>query len=100
MSLLHELKTTLRPADFLDIAIVSVLVYATIRWGRRARSRFMLLGLATLVVLYLAARLLNMYLTLFLFQVGLTAAVVTIEAGQVRPVSRHEIPHARAIASG
>ena len=31
---------------------------------------------------------------------GHTAAVVTIEAGQVRPVSRHEIPHARAIASG
>jgi diadenylate cyclase len=78
MSLLHELKTTLRPADFLDIAIVSVFVYATIRWGRRTRSRFMLVGLATLAVLYFAARLLSMYLTLFLFQVGLTAAVVTI----------------------
>jgi len=30
---------------------------------------------------------------------GHTAAVVTVEAGQVRPVSRHEIPHARALAS-
>jgi diadenylate cyclase len=78
MSLLHELKTSLRPADFLDIAIVSVFVYATIRWSRRARSRFMLLGVATLAALYFAARLLSMYVTLFLFQIGLTAAVVTI----------------------
>jgi diadenylate cyclase len=78
MSLLHELKTSLRPADFLDIAVVSVFVYAAIRWSRRARSRFMLLGIATLAALYFAARLLNMYLTLFLFQVGFTAAVVTI----------------------
>jgi diadenylate cyclase len=78
MSLLHALKISLRPADFLDVAIVSVFVYATIRWSRRARSRFMLLGLATLAALYFAARLLNMYLTLFLFQVGFTAAVVTI----------------------
>lgn len=78
MSLLDELKTTLRPADLLDIAIVSVFVYAILRWGRRARSRFMLLGLATLAALYLVARLLSMYLTLFLFQVGFTAAVVTL----------------------
>jgi len=30
---------------------------------------------------------------------GHTAAVVTVQSGQVRPVSRHEIPHARALAS-
>ena len=30
---------------------------------------------------------------------GHTAAVVTVEAGQVRPVNRHEISHARALVS-
>ena len=30
---------------------------------------------------------------------GKTAAVVTLEASQVRPVSRHEITHARELAS-
>lgn len=29
---------------------------------------------------------------------GHTAAVVTLEAGQVRPVRRHEMTHARALA--
>lgn len=69
---------TLRLADVLDVAVVSVFVYAVISWVRRARSRFVLLGLAALVALYFAARLLRLYLTLFLFQVGLTVAVVTL----------------------
>ena len=30
---------------------------------------------------------------------GRTAAVVTVEASDVRPVSRHEITHARALAA-
>jgi DNA polymerase III sliding clamp (beta) subunit (PCNA family) len=30
---------------------------------------------------------------------GHTAAVVTLEAGQVRPVRRHEMTHARALAT-
>ena len=30
---------------------------------------------------------------------GRTAAVVTVEASDVRPVSRHEITHARTLAS-
>ncbi len=30
---------------------------------------------------------------------GHTAAVVTVEAGQVRPVGKHEIPHARALST-
>ncbi len=78
MSSLQSLSSTLRPADLLDVAVVSVFVYAVISWVRRARSRFVLLGLSTLVGLYFAARLLTLYLTLFLFQVGLTVALITL----------------------
>jgi uncharacterized protein (TIGR00159 family) len=77
MNELFELRT-LRLVDVIDVAVVSVFVYGVISWVRRARSRFVLLGLAALVALYFAARLLRMYLTLFLFQVGLTVAVVTL----------------------
>lgn len=67
-----------RLADVVDVVVVSVFAYAAITWVRRARSRFVLLGFATLVALYFVARLLDMYLTLFLFQVGITVALLAL----------------------
>jgi diadenylate cyclase len=68
----------IRLADILDIVVVAAFVYATIAWVRRARSRFVLLGFATLVAVYFVARLLDMYLTLFLFQAGITVALLAL----------------------
>jgi diadenylate cyclase len=69
---------TLRLADLVDIAVVSVFVYGVIRWFRSARSRLVVNGFLTLVGLYLAARLLEMHLTLALFQAGITVVVVAL----------------------
>jgi uncharacterized protein (TIGR00159 family) len=65
-------------ADIVDVIVVSMFAYAVISWVRRARSRFVLLGFATLVALYFVARLLDMYLTLVLFQAGITVALLAL----------------------
>lgn len=68
----------LRVADVLDVAVVSVFVYMLITWFRKARSRFVMTGLATLAALYFVARVLDMYLTLFVLQAGVTVAAVAL----------------------
>jgi diadenylate cyclase len=73
-----SLVASLRVADLVDVAVVSVLVYTAISWLKTARSRFVLLGFAALLGVYLLARVLNMHLTLFLFQIGLTVALVAM----------------------
>lgn len=67
-----------RIADVLDILVVSSIAYGTVRWFRQSRSRLVMSGLVTLVLLYFAARLLEMHLTLALFQAGITVAAVTL----------------------
>ena len=73
-----ERWSSLRIADALDILVVAILTYASISWLRRARSRFVFAGLGGMVGLYFLARLLEMYLTLFIFQAVLTVAVVAL----------------------
>lgn len=72
------LLASLRLADVLDIAVVSSIAYGTVRWFRQSRSRLVMSGLATLVLLYFVARLLEMHLTLALFQAGITVAAVAL----------------------
>ncbi|HEY6724428.1 MAG TPA: diadenylate cyclase [Polyangiaceae bacterium] len=72
------LLANVRLADVLDVLIVSSIAYGTVRWFRQSRSRLVMSGLATLVLLYFAARLLEMHLTLALFQAGITVAAVTL----------------------
>lgn len=74
----QELWSSLRVADVLDIAVVSVLVYMLITWFQKARSRFVMTGLAALVALYFVARILKMYLTLLVLQAGVTVAAVAL----------------------
>lgn len=72
------LLANVRFADVLDVLVVSSIAYGTVRWFRQSRSRLVMSGLATLVLLYFAARLLEMHLTLALFQAGITVAAVTL----------------------
>ena len=69
---------TLRLADLVDIAVVSIFAYGVIRWFQSTRSRLVVSGFLTLVGLYFAARLLEMHLTLALLQAGITVVVVAI----------------------
>lgn len=68
----------LRLADVVDIAIISVVVYLLLGWLRQRGSRSALVALILAVVVYTAARLLHLYLTLLLFQAGLTVALVAL----------------------
>src|SRR5688572_31741394 len=77
-SLIYDLLPRIRFADLADILVVATLVYGAIRWFKTARSRFVITGFVALAVLYGIARLLRMQLTLFLFQVGFTVALVAM----------------------
>lgn len=68
----------MRVADAVDVIVVAVIVYFGISWFRRSRSRLVMSGLGILAVLYFAAGLLEMHLTLALFQAGFTVAVVAL----------------------
>lgn len=78
MDRLRGLLENARIADALDVLLVAGLAYAAIVALKRARSRFVLVGLGVLVGLYFGARLLEMYLTLFLYEAVLTVAVVAV----------------------
>ena len=76
--LLRDLWANLRIADVIDVLVVSVIVYAGMSWFRRSRTRFVMLGIVTLVGVYVIARVLDLTLTLVLFQAGITVALVAL----------------------
>jgi diadenylate cyclase len=78
LAFLRDLIARVRFTDVLDVIVVAAFVYAVISWVKKARSRFVIAGLAALVALYGVARWLEMYLTLFLFQIGITVALVAL----------------------
>lgn len=63
--------------DLVDIALVSLFVWAAIVWLRRSRSRAALAGLAILGAIYAVARQLKLELTAFILQ-GFFAVLVLI----------------------
>lgn len=67
LSIVDGLRDSFRIVDALDIALVSVFLYATLAWFQRAASRGVLLGLAFLTLVYFLARGLDMYLTSLAF---------------------------------
>lgn len=58
----------IRIADVVDIALVSALVYATIALLRRTQAAFVALGVFLMAVLYIVANLLDLRLTVWIFQ--------------------------------
>jgi diadenylate cyclase len=74
----RELIADVRFADVLDVLVIAALVYLSIAWFRRARSRFVMGGFATLAALYVVARAVDMHLTLLVFQALITVALVAV----------------------
>ncbi len=66
-----------RPADVIDIGLVSLLLWLGIAWLRTSRARLALLGLLILVAVYLVARQLELALTAWLLQ-GFFAVFVIV----------------------
>ena len=57
-----------RLADLADIAIIAALAYVVLIWFKKTTSRFVLIGIIILGVIYSVARFFNMYLTEYVFQ--------------------------------
>jgi diadenylate cyclase len=79
----NRVLAELRWTDGLDILIVALLIYAGIVWLRRSGSALVAVGLGLLAALYLGARLLELDLTLRVFQslfaVSLLVAVIVFQ---------------------
>jgi uncharacterized protein (TIGR00159 family) len=63
-----DLLLEIRIADVVDIAIVTTLLYSAIALVRRTQAVAVAVGILTLGVLYIAARLLDLRLTVWIFQ--------------------------------
>lgn len=92
LAFLGPLLAAVRPADLVDIVVIAVFFYFAWRWLRHRTSRVGLAAVVSCSLLYVVARLLNMYLTLLLFQAGfmiiLLAAVLVFQEDLRRLFSR------------
>ena len=68
--------TSLRLADVLDVIVVAVFLYGMISWLRHSASRGVITAICIFVVLYAAARVLQMYMTELLLRSLLAVVVV------------------------
>ena len=72
-----------RIADLFDVLIISFFIYSVIVWFRKTASRSVVIGILLLTAVYFLARILDLYLTLILFQtffaVFLVALVVVFQ---------------------
>lgn len=75
---LEQVVAHIRLADLLDIAVIACLLYFCFVWFRNRASRALAVGIVLIATLYLAARWLDMGLTMWLFQAGVTAIVLTL----------------------
>ncbi|MBI5630844.1 MAG: DNA integrity scanning protein DisA nucleotide-binding domain protein [Elusimicrobia bacterium] len=55
-------------SDFLDIGLVAVLIYALLVWFKRTKTAFVARGLLMLALVYTLARVMRMYMTVWIFQ--------------------------------
>lgn len=78
MPFLEELTRNLRIADFFDVALISVFIYALAIWFRRSASRMMVIGLSVLAFIYFLARHFDLYLTSLLFQMVFAVLLVAL----------------------
>ncbi|HOE80178.1 MAG TPA: DNA integrity scanning protein DisA nucleotide-binding domain protein [Smithellaceae bacterium] len=58
----------IRIQDVLDIAIIAAMIFALLTWFKTRASRFVLIGILLLGAVYLAARFLQLYLTVIVLQ--------------------------------
>jgi diadenylate cyclase len=68
----------IRFADILDIAVISILLYFGLIWLRQRASRSLVAGIGCIILLYICAQRLDMYLTSWLFRAGFTVLILTL----------------------
>jgi len=65
-------------ADLLDIAMVATLVYELLVWFKRTKTAFVAMGLLMLALVYTIARLMGMYMTIWIFQGFFAVLIIAI----------------------
>ncbi len=71
MDLVHAVASaagSIRIQDVLDVAIIAAMIFALLMWFKTRASRFVLIGIFLLGVVYLAARFFQLYLTIIVLQ--------------------------------
>ncbi|MFH0858134.1 MAG: diadenylate cyclase [Candidatus Omnitrophota bacterium] len=63
-----QFSQALRFVDFIDMGIIAICVYLLLVWLKKARVRFILVGMIILGLIYILARLFGLYLTTMVFQ--------------------------------
>lgn len=64
--------------DFVDIGIITVFIYLILIWLKKARVRFIFMGMVMFGALYMAGRLFGLYLTTVALQAFFAAALIMI----------------------
>ncbi len=65
-------------SDVADIAIITVFIYLILVWLKKARARFIFIGMIMFGALYMAARLFGLYLTTVALQAFFAVAFIMI----------------------
>ena len=65
---LFQLVNTIRISDLLDIAIIAIFSYIILVWFKKTASRFVLIGIFILAVIYAVARIFHLYITEYVLQ--------------------------------
>ncbi|MFH0827164.1 MAG: diadenylate cyclase [Candidatus Omnitrophota bacterium] len=62
----------------IDIAVIALFIYIVVGWLKKAKARFMFVGMLTIGILYVFARFFHLYLTTVLFQEFFSVALIMI----------------------
>jgi uncharacterized protein (TIGR00159 family) len=65
-------------ADVLDVSLVAVFIYALLMWFKRTKTAFVAMGLLMLAVVYTVARIMGMYMTIWIFQGFFAVLIIAI----------------------
>ncbi|MBW2560240.1 MAG: DNA integrity scanning protein DisA nucleotide-binding domain protein [Deltaproteobacteria bacterium] len=65
---LFQLVNTTRISDLLDIAIIAIFSYIALVWFKKTASRFVLIGIFILTMIYAVARIFHLYITEYVLQ--------------------------------
>lgn len=65
-------------ADVLDITLVATLIYALLVWFKQTKTAFVAMGILVLALVYTVARIMGMYMTVWIFQGFFAVLIIAI----------------------
>ncbi len=65
-------------ADVLDITLVATLIYALLVWFKQTKTAFVAMGILVLALVYTIARIMGMYMTVWIFQGFFAVLIIAI----------------------